>query len=152
MSTMALTRCMLSSQGEEGADQAPCQRTLPRPTQRARLPTHACRRARTMRTNPPTQGVFEPDASPSATSTKATLHATMWFGRGLHSRSLLETVLRWPIAKTSRRTNCRPMLPQDLPHQPHSGQQRHPHVPSVALADCAVGLGFDQLQHGRWHF
>eukprot|EP01052_Picozoa_sp_SAG31_P005057 SAG31_NODE_217_length_19988_cov_53.300820_6_plen_150_part_00 len=58
----------------------------------------------------------------------------------------------WAIAKTSRRTNCRPVLPQDLPHQPDPGQQRHPHVPSVALADCAVGLGFDQLQHGRWHF
>eukprot|EP01052_Picozoa_sp_SAG31_P046545 SAG31_NODE_8946_length_1358_cov_3.374901_2_plen_89_part_00 len=86
MSTVALTRCMLSSQRAEGVPQAPYQRTLPRPTQRAKIPTHACTRTKSERANPPAQGSLEQDASPSATSTKATLHATVWVGRGLHGR------------------------------------------------------------------
>ena len=97
MSTMALTRCMLSSQREEGVAQAPCQRTLPRPTQRARLPTHACRRANMLRANPPGQRCLEQDASPSATSTEATLHASVvrtWFAR---------TIMRNATAVTNRK-------------------------------------------------
>ena len=116
MSTVALTRCMLSSQRQEGAAQAPCQRTLPRPTQRAKLPTHACTRAKTERAHPQTQGYLEQDASPSATSTKATLHATMWFGRCLHGDHFEKQHSGGQSQKTSRRTNCCPVLPQDLPH------------------------------------
>eukprot|EP01052_Picozoa_sp_SAG31_P017261 SAG31_NODE_1174_length_9538_cov_3.152453_2_plen_89_part_00 len=88
MSMMALTRCMPSFQRQEGVPQAPCQRKLPRPTQRARLPTHACMRANNLRAHPPHQFWLEQDASPSATSTEATLHATLWVGRGLHGRPL----------------------------------------------------------------
>ena len=77
MSTTALTRCMLASRTQEGAAQAPCQRTLPRPTRRAKLPTHACIRARFARANLPNQRLIEQDASLSATSTEATLHATV---------------------------------------------------------------------------
>eukprot|EP01052_Picozoa_sp_SAG31_P002829 SAG31_NODE_102_length_25175_cov_10.778553_21_plen_187_part_00 len=79
MSAMALTRCMLSSRTQEGATQAPCQRKLPRPTQRAKLPTHACTRTNGVRRNPQYQRCcLEQETSPSATSTKATLQG------GLH--------------------------------------------------------------------
>eukprot|EP01052_Picozoa_sp_SAG31_P014865 SAG31_NODE_938_length_10882_cov_18.550032_8_plen_89_part_00 len=88
MSTMTLTRCMQAFRTQEGVSQAPCRRKLPRPTQRAKLPTHACTRATSERANPPIQRCLEQDASPSATSTKAILHATVWVGRGLHGRPI----------------------------------------------------------------